>query len=512
MGLFGGPAVTAEAAPPDPRFNDPSPEGLFAGGKRLREFLEDMGLADVFVVRELVRSLDLGKLLAKYPGGGRPAYHPAAMLGLVLFGLMRGARSTRCLEKLARSDLQCWWLTGGLMPDHSVIARFINRHTEELSGPLFESLTRQVLERTGSDPTDLAGDGTVIQAVASRLDVIRQDVAAKEAKAARTRAEESPGVKSFQADAERAEKVAQIAAERAANRASKRGKGKGNTRINRHEPEAVNQKLKGGQLAPSYKPTVLANTDRIVVANQVHGSSEIAQVEPLLDQAQRVADKQPVKRVRFDAGFFAIALFTLGVARDLDLLVSEVRTASAKRPALVASAKLDKSKFKYDEASDTFTCPAGQRLVRKDRDRKRALARYGGAPCADCPQRSQCTQAKNGRTIKRYEGEELSEAMRVVMEHPLARAAYRQRAAMVEPVFADFHQRLNFKRLLRRGLRGAKLELSLTSMAHNLNRMLDLRRRGKVPDQAPPPSPLLCLDSWCRSPWPAMPWASRWAA
>lgn len=313
-------------------------------------------------------------------------------------------------------------------------------------------------------------------------------------------------MKSFQADAERAENVAEVAAERAANRGSKRGKDKGNTRINRHEPEAVNQKLKGGQLAPSYKPTVLANADKIVIANQVHGSSETAQVEPLLDQAQRVSDKQPIKRVRFDAGFFSIAVFALGVARDLDLLVSEVRTASAKRPTPVASAQYDKSKFKYDEASDTYTCPEGQRLVRKDSDRQRALARYGGAPCAQCPKRSECTDAKEGRTIKRYEGEELSEAMRVVMEHPLARAAYRQRAAMVEPVFADFQQRLGFSRLLRRGLRGARLEVSLASMAHNLNRMLDLRRRGRVPDQTPSQ---FCLDSWRHSPSLATPWPWR---
>ena len=71
------------------------------------------------------------------------------------------------------------------------------------------------------------------------------------------------------------------------------------------------------------------------------------------------------------------------------------------------------------------------------------------------------------------------------MSLPDAVRAYKQRAAMVEPVFADLFQRQGFRRFRRAGIRGASLETALHLSAHNLNRLLDLLgRAGKNPLEA----------------------------
>ena len=89
------------------------------------------------------------------------------MIGLILYGIMQGVTSLRTLERMARVDLGCMWVSGGIFPDHAIIGRFINMHRESMTGDFFENLTRAVLKKTDSDGRCLAGDGAVIEAACS---------------------------------------------------------------------------------------------------------------------------------------------------------------------------------------------------------------------------------------------------------------------------------------------------------------------------------------------------------
>jgi len=55
------------------------------------------------------------------------------MMGLILYGVMQGVHSLRDLERLARLDLGCMWVSGGIMPDHANIGRFIVMHEDLLA-------------------------------------------------------------------------------------------------------------------------------------------------------------------------------------------------------------------------------------------------------------------------------------------------------------------------------------------------------------------------------------------
>jgi transposase len=54
-----------------------------------------------------VNSLDLEKMGFKvcFPEGGRPAYHPAVMLKLFIYGYLNRMRSSRILEKECRRNI-----------------------------------------------------------------------------------------------------------------------------------------------------------------------------------------------------------------------------------------------------------------------------------------------------------------------------------------------------------------------------------------------------------------------
>lgn len=81
----------------------------------------------VRIVDVFVDELDLGKLGF---GGvepvitGRPAYHPAVLLKLYIYGYLNRIQSSRRLEKEAQRNVELMWLMGRLTPDFKTLARF----------------------------------------------------------------------------------------------------------------------------------------------------------------------------------------------------------------------------------------------------------------------------------------------------------------------------------------------------------------------------------------------------
>ena len=55
---------------------------------------------------------------------GRPAYHPAILLKLYIYGYLNRVQSSRRLEREAGRNLEVIWLLGRLVPDDKVIADF----------------------------------------------------------------------------------------------------------------------------------------------------------------------------------------------------------------------------------------------------------------------------------------------------------------------------------------------------------------------------------------------------
>src|SRR3990167_609020 len=95
----------------------------------LPESLDDY-VADtnpVRVVDVFVDELDLGTL--GFEGvvpaeTGRPAYHPADLLKIYIYGYLNRIQSSRRLEREAQRNVELMWLTGRLAPDFKTIADF----------------------------------------------------------------------------------------------------------------------------------------------------------------------------------------------------------------------------------------------------------------------------------------------------------------------------------------------------------------------------------------------------
>ena len=257
-------------------FKNPDPNKMFIGNKRFDQHLLDLGLGWVLSFKEFIKSLDFTAFIEKYPGGGNSPYHPALMFGLITFGIMKGVRSLRNLEELAKDSIACMWICNGIMPDFTTIGRFINLHKEILTDEFFEEITSKILEIVDSSVASLAGDGTVIQAAASSYKSLKLEAARLAAEKAEKESDDSPDDEKLQKKAELAKQVAEIAEKRAQKR-RKKGDDPKRTRVSPTEPEAAIQPLKNKSYAPSYVTSIITTKERIIVGKNVDPTNQMGQ-------------------------------------------------------------------------------------------------------------------------------------------------------------------------------------------------------------------------------------------
>ena len=110
----------------------------------LPECLEDYIAEDnpVRVVDVFVDELELATLgfdSVDPAATGRPAYHPAVLLKIYVYGYLNRVQSSRRLEREAQRNLELIWLSGRLMPDFKTIADF-----RRDSGPAIRAALRAV--------------------------------------------------------------------------------------------------------------------------------------------------------------------------------------------------------------------------------------------------------------------------------------------------------------------------------------------------------------------------------
>jgi transposase len=129
------------------------------------EWLPDRHLAR-FVV-EVIDGLDLSELVKAYRGSGSASYHPAMLLGLLVYGYSTKVFSSRAIERATHDSVAFRFIAGNEHPDHDTIAAFRKRFLGQIEALFIDvlKLARTMgLLKLGT----VALDGTKVHANASR--------------------------------------------------------------------------------------------------------------------------------------------------------------------------------------------------------------------------------------------------------------------------------------------------------------------------------------------------------
>ena len=124
--------------------------------------------------------------------------------------------------------------------------------------------------------------------------------------------------------------------------------------------------------------------------------------------------------------------------------------------------------------TDSYVCPAGQRLHPYSSSLLLGLKKINDVnklACDDCTIRSQCTGG-TFRTVSRLENEAVLDRMQASLaKRP---GVLDRRRETVERPFGTIKQWMNQGAFLIRGLEKVRAEFSLTALAYNLRRVLNL--------------------------------------
>jgi len=234
------------------------------------------------------------------------------------------------------------------------------------------------------------------------------------------------------------------------------------------EPEARFMRTPAGKV-PAYNVQTAVDAEHaLIVAQQVSTeATDNRSLEPMAEAAQAAVSEPGQKlNVVADAGYSNGEQAERCESKGIVPHVPANRGVNNRGDGTL----FQRSQFLYDEATDTFLCPAGQRLNR--RQRKDRYIVYAAPPevCSACPLKSRCTVGKR-RLLKKH----LQDGVLDRMQQRATAEAMRLRRSIAEHPFAALkYQIFGHPRFLLRGVKGAQTEISLGVMAYNLKRMINV--------------------------------------
>ena len=129
-------------------------------------------------IANVIESLDLSGIERAYAGRGSDAYHPASLMGLLIYGYATGVFSSRKIEMATYDSVAFRYLACNRHPDHDTLATFRRRF-----GDQFQALFVQVLQIAQANQLSQFGsvslDGTKLHANASRHSALSYEHAGK---------------------------------------------------------------------------------------------------------------------------------------------------------------------------------------------------------------------------------------------------------------------------------------------------------------------------------------------
>jgi transposase len=393
----------------------------------------------------------LGFVRAEPAETGRPGYDPRDLLKLYLYGYLQQVRSSRRLEDECQRNVEVMWLLERLQPDYKSIAEFRRMHSQAVTeaGAELVRFARSVGLVKGEM---VAVDGSKFRAVSSAKSVRERDAVKRY-------------LEQLDATDEQDEVVIDPSAVEAALEKLKQDP----------EPEARFMRT-GNGLAPAYNVQTAVDAEHaLIVAQQVTTeASDNRSLLPMAEAAKEAVGNPESLNVVADAGYSNGEQAAACEARGIAPHVPANRGVNSKGDGKL----FDRTEFHYDEKSDTFRCPAGQRLARKQVQKSRDCVMYAAQPevCGACPLKVRCTTSSR-RIVQRH----VHELALQRMQQRATPQAMRLRRSTVEHPFASLKYRIfGHPRFLLRGLVGAQAEISLATMVYNLKRMLNVLGGNKL--------------------------------
>jgi transposase len=413
---------------------------------------------------------------------GRPAYHPADLLKIFIYGYLNRIRSSRTLEKECGRNIEMMWLAKGLKPDHNTISNF-RRDNPTAIRNVFRATVRMAKDFELIGGQLLAGDSTKLRAQNSKKNnfnpkKIEKHIAYIDAKLEEYNAILATGDQDVPEAGEKTmvEKIAGHLVQKEKYLAlDKQLKESGETQISASDPESRQMITRNNitEVAYNVQATIDAKHN-LAIDYLVTNRNDTKAMGEMVERAKTILGTTDFT-VLYDKGYHTGSEFERADKLGITVLVG-IPDVAAHAP----DHAFDVANFKYDQATDTHICPAGQTLVSNgnwyNKDRGKSVSKvkhYKTAACAACPSLQLCTKNQSGRLIERSEFADLIFQNKQGMESN--KGLYRRRQAIVEHPFGIIKRQWDFYYIMtKKSIERASADVGIIFTAFNLRRIFNI--------------------------------------
>jgi transposase len=429
--------------------------------------------------------LDLEQLgfSVKRINNGRPAYHPAVLLKLYLYGYLNGIRSSRALERECRRNIEVMWLLQELTPDHNTINNFRKDHGLAIKHVFRSTVSiAQYFNLIGGKL--IAGDSTKLRAQNSKKNNFNQKKVARHLAYIDEKLEQYQSeLSAAEGDEEKENLKGQIAQQKKRRKRYKEIgaalEASGEDQLSVSDPDSRQMIIRNNITEVAYNvQTVTDGKHCIPIDYEVTNRNDSKAMGPMMERTAAVLGHSKFTAL-LDKGYHTGS--ELKAAQDMGI-TTIVAIPDISSSSMAPDPAYNVLEFTYHPRKHCYTCPQGHTLTTNgtwygkiSRNRSVQVQHFKTKACKTCPMISSCTKntGGRGRVIERTEHQDAIDRNRRNVDNK--EHLYKRRQAIIEHNYGTIKRQWNFHFILtKKYMHRASADVGLMFTAYNLKRIWNI--------------------------------------
>ena len=389
----------------------------------------------------------------KYGSNGNVSVPPPIILKLMLLLVFYNVRSERELMETLPERLDWLWFLGydldTEIPNHSILSKARKKWGVETFKKFFEMIVWQCVETGLVDGSKIFIDASLIDADASNKSVVD------------TQSLKRYLNKSYQ------ELEKRLDIEEDPRKESKNYREVNNRYISTTDPDAAIVRVGKPKLRYHTHRAVDPAAEVITATEVTTGDVNEAHRMTSLMESHHENTETEAKTVVADSKYGTINNYLSCHDRGVKAHIPDLKKKQQKSG--LRTGIYSDNRFFYDKETDTYECPAGNRLKRRKVHKLRQSVEYAASKveCEKCELRQHCTKSKTGRTVKRHVRQEELDSMRALAGSAESKRDITTRHHLMERSFARA-KRFGYKRARWRRLWRVQIQEYITAAIQNI--------------------------------------------
>jgi transposase len=409
---------------------------------------------------------------------GRPPYDPRDLLKLYIYGYLNRVRTGRTLERECQRNVELMWLMRKLRPDFKTITDFRKDNRKAFRGVFRQFvLLCKGLGLVGGEL--VAVDGSKFKAVNSGQRNFSQKKLEERLKKIDEKVEryldemdrgDEEGKDTEISAAELKQKIEKLKERKGRYEELLKELGaSGQSQVSLTDPESRAMALTPrGEVSYNVQTAVDQKHHLIVEQDVTNEGLDNHQLFTMAQKTQQMLGQDELQVVA-DMGYYNHEELKRCEEAGIKTYVSKPLVSKNTARGLFG-----KEKFVYEADGDCYRCPAKERLdfrfETQEGDKK--FRYYWTQACPGCALKAQCTTDPRFHRIKRWEHEAVLE--RIEQRVNANTVILKLRKQLVEHPFGTIKFWNDQRHFLMRGLEKVKAEFSLSTLAYDIKRALNI--------------------------------------